>query len=72
MFPILQDKYTRQLVGAMEDIFLEQYHVHPSLVADVHQFIYKSSGRQELCVRNDVSYNFIVFRPEFYYKLIYC
>ena len=29
----------------MEDIFHEEYGVSPALVADVHQFLYKSTGR---------------------------
>ena len=29
----------------MEEIFVENYEVSPSLVADVHQYIYKSAGK---------------------------
>ncbi|KAK3576161.1 hypothetical protein CHS0354_039827 [Potamilus streckersoni] len=40
----LSDKYIHQLVSAMEEVFIQQNQVPPSLVADVHQYIYKSSG----------------------------
>ncbi|XP_041365436.1 deubiquitinating protein VCPIP1-like isoform X2 [Gigantopelta aegis] len=40
----LQDRYLQRLVAAMEDVFFEKYEVHPSLVSDVHQFVYKTSG----------------------------
>ncbi|XP_046335736.1 deubiquitinating protein VCPIP1-like [Haliotis rufescens] len=40
----LQDRYIQKLVHAMEDVFQEKYGVHPSVVADVHQFLYKQSG----------------------------
>ena len=29
----------------MEDIFHEEYGVSPALVSDVHQFLYKSTGK---------------------------
>ncbi|XP_067655119.1 deubiquitinating protein VCPIP1-like isoform X1 [Haliotis asinina] len=40
----LQDRYIQKLVHAMEEVFQEKYGVHPSVVADVHQFMYKQSG----------------------------
>ncbi|KAL4225382.1 Deubiquitinating protein [Mactra antiquata] len=40
----LTDKYLRTLVGIMEDVYMEQNDVNPNLVADVHQYIYKSAG----------------------------
>ncbi|KAL3842550.1 hypothetical protein ACJMK2_020546 [Sinanodonta woodiana] len=40
----LSDKYIHQLVSAMEVVFVQQNQVPPSLVADVHEYIYKSSG----------------------------
>ncbi|XP_069134071.1 deubiquitinating protein VCPIP1-like [Argopecten irradians] len=40
----LSDKYIRQLVSAMDEVFIEKNGVPPQLVADVHQFLYKSSG----------------------------
>ncbi len=39
-----QDKYILRLVTAMEGIFFKEYDVSPSLVADVHQYLYKSTG----------------------------
>ncbi|XP_074660293.1 deubiquitinating protein VCPIP1-like [Tubulanus polymorphus] len=40
----LQDRYIQKLVRAMEDVFMETHKVHPTLVADVHQYLFKSSG----------------------------
>ncbi|XP_060086335.1 deubiquitinating protein VCPIP1-like [Ylistrum balloti] len=40
----LSDKYIRQLVSAMDEVFIQKNGVPPQLVADVHQFLYKSSG----------------------------
>ncbi|XP_055722956.1 deubiquitinating protein VCPIP1 [Salvelinus fontinalis] len=40
----LQDKYLMRLVNAMEEIFMEKHGIHPSLVADVHQYVYRRTG----------------------------
>jgi len=40
----LQDKYLMRLVHAMEEVFMEKHGIHPSLVADVHQYIYRRTG----------------------------
>lgn len=40
----LSDKYIRHLVSAMEEVFFKQHGVQQQLVADVHQFMYKTSG----------------------------
>ncbi|CDQ73952.1 unnamed protein product [Oncorhynchus mykiss] len=40
----LQDKYVMRLVNAMEEIFMEKHGIHPSLVADVHQYVYRRTG----------------------------
>ncbi|XP_059915142.1 deubiquitinating protein VCPIP1 [Gadus macrocephalus] len=40
----LQDKYLMRLVNAMEEVFMEKHGIHPSLVADVHQYIYRRTG----------------------------
>ncbi|KAJ8277678.1 hypothetical protein GJAV_G00078500 [Gymnothorax javanicus] len=40
----LQDKYLMRLVGAMEEIFMDKHGIHPSLVADVHQYVYRRTG----------------------------
>lgn len=40
----LQDKYLMRLVNAMEEVFMEKHSIHPSLVADVHQYIYRRTG----------------------------
>ncbi|KAI3374137.1 hypothetical protein L3Q82_006001 [Scortum barcoo] len=40
----LQDKYLMRLVNAMEDVFMEKHSIHPSLVADVHQYVYRRTG----------------------------
>ncbi|XP_048832791.1 deubiquitinating protein VCPIP1 [Brienomyrus brachyistius] len=40
----LQDKYLMRLVGAMEEVFMEKHSIHPSLVADVHQYVYRRTG----------------------------
>ncbi|KAM9323520.1 deubiquitinating protein VCPIP1 isoform 2-T2 [Pholidichthys leucotaenia] len=40
----LQDKYLMRLVNAMEEVFMERHSIHPSLVADVHQYIYRRTG----------------------------
>ena len=34
-----------QLVRCMEQQFLQLYQVSPSVVADVHQYCYKSTGK---------------------------
>nr|KAG5695436.1 hypothetical protein BaRGS_033561 [Batillaria attramentaria] len=40
----LQDRYLQRLVAAMEEVFVEHHGVHPSLVAEVHQYSFKSQG----------------------------
>ncbi|XP_026993689.1 deubiquitinating protein VCPIP1 isoform X1 [Tachysurus fulvidraco] len=40
----LQDKYLLRLVSAMEDVFIEKHGIHPALVADVHQYVYRRTG----------------------------
>lgn len=40
----LQDRYLQRLVSAMEEVFLENHGVHPTLVAEVHQYSFKSQG----------------------------
>ncbi|XP_060561991.1 deubiquitinating protein VCPIP1-like isoform X2 [Ruditapes philippinarum] len=40
----LTERYLRHLVGTMEEVFKERYNVNPNIVADVHQYIYRSAG----------------------------
>ncbi|XP_053571068.1 deubiquitinating protein VCPIP1 [Bombina bombina] len=40
----LQDKYLLRLVAAMEEVFMSKHGIHPSLVADVHQYFYRRTG----------------------------
>lgn len=40
----LQDKYLMRLVNAMEEVFMEKHGIHPALVADVHQYVYRRTG----------------------------
>ncbi|GAB6028966.1 Deubiquitinating protein VCIP135 [Chamberlinius hualienensis] len=40
----LNDSYILKLVSAMENVFMNQYNVHPALVSDVHYYIYKRTG----------------------------
>nr|XP_057924890.1 deubiquitinating protein VCPIP1 [Doryrhamphus excisus] len=40
----LQDKYVMRLVGAMEEVFMEKHSIHPALVADMHQWVYRRTG----------------------------
>ncbi|MBN3309692.1 VCIP1 protein, partial [Amia calva] len=40
----LQDKYLMRLVCAMEEVFMDKHGIHPSLVADVHQYVYRRTG----------------------------
>ncbi|KAG9478871.1 hypothetical protein GDO78_012502 [Eleutherodactylus coqui] len=40
----LQDKYLLRLVAAMEEVFMDKHGIHPSLVADVHQYFYRRTG----------------------------
>ncbi|XP_077580982.1 deubiquitinating protein VCPIP1 [Stigmatopora nigra] len=40
----LQDGYIARLVGAMEEVFVEKHGVHPALVADMHQWVYRRTG----------------------------
>ncbi|XP_028987095.2 deubiquitinating protein VCPIP1 [Betta splendens] len=40
----LQDKYLMRLVNAMEEVFMEKHNIHPALVADVHQYVYRRTG----------------------------
>ncbi|XP_022099478.1 deubiquitinating protein VCIP135-like isoform X2 [Acanthaster planci] len=40
----LPDKYVQRLAAAMEEVFVEKYSLHPSVVADVHHYIYKRTG----------------------------
>ena len=50
----------------MEEIFIERYDVSPSLVADVHQFIYKSAGMficMSVCMSANLQLSFINLFP---------
>ncbi|XP_041103412.1 deubiquitinating protein VCPIP1 isoform X2 [Polyodon spathula] len=40
----LQDKYLMRLVHSMEEVFMDKHAIHPSLVADVHQYVYRRTG----------------------------
>ncbi|XP_029447266.1 deubiquitinating protein VCIP135 isoform X2 [Rhinatrema bivittatum] len=40
----LQDKYLMRLVAAMEEVFMNKFGIHPSLVADMHQYCYRRTG----------------------------
>ncbi|ETE70510.1 Deubiquitinating protein, partial [Ophiophagus hannah] len=40
----LHDKYLMRLVAAMEEVFMDKHGIHPSLVADVHQYFYRRTG----------------------------
>ncbi|CAH1785484.1 unnamed protein product [Owenia fusiformis] len=40
----LGDRYVQRLVAAIEAVFVKEHKVAPSVVADVHQYVYKSSG----------------------------
>ncbi|XP_077368137.1 deubiquitinating protein VCPIP1 [Festucalex cinctus] len=40
----LRDEYVLRLVGAMEEVFMEKHGIHPALVADVHQWVYRRTG----------------------------
>lgn len=40
----LSDKYIRTLVSAMEKVYMDKYGVHPQLVADTHQYLYRTLG----------------------------
>ncbi len=44
----VQDKYIQRLATAMEAVFLEKSGVHPSVVADVHHYIYKRTGQYNM------------------------
>jgi len=44
---LFKDTYIRHLVSAMEEVFYEKHGVQQQLVADVHQFMYKTSGNYE-------------------------
>ncbi|XP_071490949.1 deubiquitinating protein VCPIP1-like [Diadema antillarum] len=40
----LQEKYVQRLATAMEGLFLDKHGVHPSLVSDAYNYIYKRAG----------------------------
>uniref|UniRef100_A0A3Q3DEF0 Deubiquitinating protein VCPIP1 n=1 Tax=Hippocampus comes TaxID=109280 RepID=A0A3Q3DEF0_HIPCM len=40
----LRDTYIMRLVGAMEEVFMEKHGIHPALVADMHQWVYRRTG----------------------------
>ncbi|XP_076471007.1 deubiquitinating protein VCPIP1-like isoform X2 [Babylonia areolata] len=40
----LNHNYIQRLVSAMEEVFHDTYRVRPALVADVHQYIFRSKG----------------------------
>jgi hypothetical protein len=40
----LQQSYIRKLANAMDELFLQKFGVHPSLVCDMYQFNYKKPG----------------------------
>jgi len=37
----LQQSYIRKLANAMDELFLQKFGVHPSLVCDMYQYNYK-------------------------------
>lgn len=51
----LSESYVLRLTAAMDDVFYEKYGLHPTLVADVHHYVYKRTGvvgvRPSLVVR---------------------
>lgn len=40
----LSESYVRRLTVAMDEVFYEKYGVHPTVVTDVHHYIYKKTG----------------------------
>jgi deubiquitinating protein VCIP135 len=40
----LQQSYIRKLANAMDELFLQKFGVHPSLVCDMYQYNYKKPG----------------------------
>ena len=44
VFFVVQESYIQRLVLAMEEVFFEQNKVQAGLVADVHQYIFRSKG----------------------------
>jgi deubiquitinating protein VCIP135 len=41
----LQQSYIRKLANAMDELFLQKFGVHPSLVCDMYQCNYKKPSR---------------------------
>ncbi|KAI8501465.1 Deubiquitinating protein VCIP135 [Branchiostoma belcheri] len=40
----LPETYIQRLARAMEDVFMEKYQVHPSVVSDMHHYVFKRTG----------------------------
>jgi len=40
----LQQSYIRRLANAMDELFLQKFGVHPSLVCDMYEYNYKKPG----------------------------
>ncbi|KAG0437708.1 hypothetical protein HPB47_017319 [Ixodes persulcatus] len=40
----LSESYILRLTAAMDDVFYDKYGLHPTLVADVHHYVYKRTG----------------------------
>jgi deubiquitinating protein VCIP135 len=40
----LQQSYISKLANAMDELFLQKFGVHPSLVCDMYQYNYKKPG----------------------------
>ncbi|KAL3235945.1 hypothetical protein MRX96_048275 [Rhipicephalus microplus] len=43
--PTLSEGYLMRLTAAMDEVFQQKYGVHPTLVADVHHYVYKRTVR---------------------------
>jgi hypothetical protein len=67
---VLQQSYIRKLANAMDELFLQKFGVHPSLVCDMYQYNYKRSSMLcdilKLCVAGSlISSQFIHQLHEF-------
>lgn len=56
---VLQQSYIRKLAAAMDELFLQKFGVHPSLVCDMYQYNCKKAGML-YCMLNFVCYCYLI------------
>lgn len=68
----LTEKYMRHLVSSMEEVFEAKHQVSPDLVADVHQYIYKSAGYVGVLPEEVIARTQNSIRDKILYRCLMC